>query len=75
LKSTEDALLFWVPFISAVVLVFRLVSNKKPQMKKKLILLSVLVAAICSAVTINVHNWKKNTWKAKVPDDSFLHNS
>lgn len=64
LKATEDSVLFWVPFRNAVVLVFQLVSNKKPQMKKTLIPLSVLVAAFSSAVTINLDNWKKNTWKA-----------
>lgn len=32
-------------------------------MKKKLILLSVLVAALSSAVMINTNNWKKQTNK------------
>lgn len=62
-------MLFWVPFIDAVVPIFRLVSNKKPQMETKLILLYVLVAAVSSIVMINVHNWKKNMWKISVPDD------
>jgi len=32
-------------------------------MKKRSIVLSVLEAALSSAVTISIHNWKKNTGK------------
>lgn len=38
-------------------------------MKTKLILLSVLVAAVSSVVMINIHNCKKSMWKISVPDD------
>lgn len=38
-------------------------------MKTKLILLSVVVAAVSSLVMINVHNWKKSTWKIPVLGD------